>query len=137
VERATLLCLRCSSWRHTVLGERARRHGKSYLLQALATALGGMYFPALEVTEAVSLRCSPTSSSASADRRSRRSGLVTAIALPVSGLSGTVAVPVVIDEFPFLVKAIRAAGNHPSELGPGGGADHRAGTLFSAAPPCH
>jgi uncharacterized protein len=33
-----------------------RRHGKSYLLQALAEAAGGMYFPALEVTEAVSLR---------------------------------------------------------------------------------
>src|SRR5258708_24631509 len=33
-----------------------RRQGKSYLLQALATAQGGMYFPALELTEAVSLR---------------------------------------------------------------------------------
>ena len=33
-----------------------RRQGKSYLLQALATALGGIYFPALELTEAVSLR---------------------------------------------------------------------------------
>jgi hypothetical protein len=32
------------------------RQGKSYLRQALATALGGMYFPALELTEAVSLR---------------------------------------------------------------------------------
>src|SRR6201987_3701013 len=33
-----------------------RRQGKSYLLQALAAALGGIYFPALELTEAVSLR---------------------------------------------------------------------------------
>ena len=33
-----------------------RRQGKSYLLQALATALGGIYFPALELTETVSLR---------------------------------------------------------------------------------
>ena len=33
-----------------------RRQGKSYLLQALAEALGGIYFPALELTEAVSLR---------------------------------------------------------------------------------
>ena len=33
-----------------------RRQGKSYLLQALATALGGIYFPALELTEAVTLR---------------------------------------------------------------------------------
>ena len=33
-----------------------RRQGKSYLLQAMATALGGIYFPALELTETVSLR---------------------------------------------------------------------------------
>src|SRR6266702_4048827 len=33
-----------------------RRQGKSYLLQALTAAAGGIYFPALEVTEAVSLR---------------------------------------------------------------------------------
>src|SRR5262245_36084994 len=33
-----------------------RRQGKSYLLQALATATGGLYFPALELTETVSLR---------------------------------------------------------------------------------
>ena len=33
-----------------------RRQGKSYLLQGLATALGGIYFPALELTETVSLR---------------------------------------------------------------------------------
>ena len=33
-----------------------RRQGKSYLLQALAAARGGIYFPALELTEAVSLR---------------------------------------------------------------------------------
>ena len=33
-----------------------RRQGKSYLLQALTAVAGGIYFPALEVTEAVSLR---------------------------------------------------------------------------------
>lgn len=33
-----------------------RRQGKSYLLQGLATALGGIYFSALELTETVSLR---------------------------------------------------------------------------------
>ena len=33
-----------------------RRQGKSYLLQALAEALGGIYFPGLQLTEAVSLR---------------------------------------------------------------------------------
>jgi hypothetical protein len=35
-----------------------RRQGKSYLLQALASSVGGIYFPALEMTEAVSLRLS-------------------------------------------------------------------------------
>ena len=38
-----------------VVGGR-RRQGKSYLFQALAEALGGIYFPALQLTEAVSLR---------------------------------------------------------------------------------
>src|ERR1700722_483367 len=33
-----------------------RRQGKSYLLQALADVTDGIYFPALELTEAVSLR---------------------------------------------------------------------------------
>ena len=32
-----------------------RRQGKSYLLQALAAALGGIYFPAPELTETVSV----------------------------------------------------------------------------------
>ena len=33
-----------------------RRQGKSFLLEALTTATGGLYFPAVEATEAVSLR---------------------------------------------------------------------------------
>lgn len=33
-----------------------RRQGKSFLLEALTAASGGLYFPALEETEAVSLR---------------------------------------------------------------------------------
>lgn len=33
-----------------------RRQGKSFLLEALTSAANGMYFPALEETEAVSLR---------------------------------------------------------------------------------
>lgn len=33
-----------------------RRQGKSFLLEALASASGGLYFPAVEATEAVSLR---------------------------------------------------------------------------------
>jgi len=31
-----------------------RRQGKSFLLEALASATGGLYFPAVEATEAVS-----------------------------------------------------------------------------------
>jgi hypothetical protein len=33
-----------------------RRQGKSFLLEALASATGGLYFPAVEATEMVSLR---------------------------------------------------------------------------------
>jgi AAA+ ATPase superfamily predicted ATPase len=98
-----------------------RRQGKSYLLQALATALGGIYFPSLELTEAVSLRLF-------ADELIRWSGSpVPAFrdwldAIPyLFRLAGDRVVPVVIDEFPFLVKASPGL---PSiiqrELGPGG-----------------
>jgi AAA+ ATPase superfamily predicted ATPase len=98
-----------------------RRQGKSYLLQALASAMGGIYFPALELTEAVSLRLF-------ADELIRFSGSpVPAFrdwldAVPyLFRVTGDRAIPVVIDEFPFLVKASPAL---PSiiqrELGPGG-----------------
>src|SRR5271170_4327972 len=98
-----------------------RRQGKSYLLQALATALGGIYFPALELTETVSLRLF-------ADELIRFSGSPVPPfrdwldAIPyLLRLAGDRNVPVVIDEFPFLVKASPAL---PSiiqrELGPGG-----------------
>jgi AAA+ ATPase superfamily predicted ATPase len=98
-----------------------RRQGKSYLLQALATALGGVYFPALELTEAVTLRLF-------ADELIRFSGSPVPPfrdwldALPyLFRLTGDRSIPVVIDEFPFLVKASPAL---PSiiqrELGPGG-----------------
>jgi AAA+ ATPase superfamily predicted ATPase len=98
-----------------------RRQGKSYLLQALATALGGIYFPALELTEAVSLRLF-------ADELIRFSGSPVrplrdwVDAVPtLFRLIGDRNVPVVIDEFPFLVKA---SSGLPSiiqrELGPGG-----------------
>ena len=33
-----------------------RRQGKSFLLEALTSVTGGLYFPSLEETEAVSLR---------------------------------------------------------------------------------
>ena len=98
-----------------------RRQGKSYLLQALATALGGIYFPALELTEAVTLRLF-------ADELIRFSGSPVPPfrdwldAMPyLLRLTGERRIPVVIDEFPFLVKASPAL---PSiiqrELGPGG-----------------
>ena len=98
-----------------------RRQGKSYLLQALATALGGIYFPALELTEAVSLRLF-------ADELIRFSGSPVSSfrdwldAIPyLFRLTGDRAIPVVMDEFPFLAKA---SPELPSiiqrELGPGG-----------------
>jgi uncharacterized protein len=98
-----------------------RRQGKSYLLQALAATLGGVYFPALEVTEAVSLRLF-------ADELIRFSGApvppfrdwIDAISY-LFRLIGDRVAPVVIDEFPYLAKASPAL---PSiiqrELGPGG-----------------
>jgi len=98
-----------------------RRQGKSYLLQALASATAGIYFPALEVTEAISLRLF-------ADELVRLTGSpvqpfrdwLDAISY-LFRLTAHRAVPVVIDEFPFLVSASPAL---PSiiqrELGPGG-----------------
>lgn len=109
-----------------------RRQGKSYLLQALAAVTGGIYFPALEVTEAVSLRLF-------ADELIRFSGApvrpfrdwLEAIPYALQVASDR-AVPVIIDEFPFLVKA---SPELPSviqrELGPGGsGAASRARLLL-------
>jgi len=98
-----------------------RRQGKSYLLQALTAVAGGIYFPALEVTEAVSLRLF-------ADELIRFTGAPVRPfrdwleAIPyLFQLAADRPVPVIIDEFPFLAKASPAL---PSviqrELGPGG-----------------
>jgi uncharacterized protein len=100
-----------------------RRQGKSYLLQALAASLDGIYFPAPELTEAVSVRLF-------ADEVIRFTGQPTPRfsewldAVPyLFRVLGERAVPVVIDEFPALVKASPGL---PSiiqrELGPGGSA---------------
>jgi uncharacterized protein len=109
-----------------------RRQGKSYLLQALAAATGGIYFPALELTSAVSLRLF-------ADELIRFSGApVPAFRDWLDAISylfratNERAVPVVIDEFPYLVKA---SPELPSviqrELGPGGsGRDSQARLLL-------
>jgi AAA+ ATPase superfamily predicted ATPase len=109
-----------------------RRQGKSYLLQALAKSLDGIYFPALQLTEAVSLRLFT-------DELIRFTGSpvpplrdwIDAIQF-LFGLSKDRPVPVVIDEFPFLVSASPAL---PSiiqrELGPGGsGQDSRVRLLL-------
>jgi uncharacterized protein len=98
-----------------------RRQGKSFLLEALTAATGGLYFPAVEATETVSLR--------SFTNLLVRQGIPVsrplqdwddAIALLLSSVTGERRV-VVIDEFPFLVKASPSL---PSimqrELGPGG-----------------
>jgi uncharacterized protein len=99
-----------------------RRQGKSFLLQALAEATGGMYFAATEATESESIRLFT-------DALTR---FTRAVVEPpfrdwndaIAGLLRAFAdrpVPVVIDEFPFLSRTSRAL---PSiiqrELGPGG-----------------
>jgi AAA+ ATPase superfamily predicted ATPase len=98
------------------------RQGKSYLLQALAQRLGGLYFAATEATQAESLRLF-------ADALVRHTG--EPVEMPFRDWNDAIRyllgrfrgapVPVVIDEFPFLSKVSPAL---PStlqrELGPGG-----------------
>lgn len=98
-----------------------RRQGKSFLLEALTSSTGGLYFPAVEATEAVSLRAFTAALVRQGVSISRP--LQTwddAIATIFSAITGQPRVAV-IDEFPFLVKASPSL---PSiiqrELGPGG-----------------
>jgi uncharacterized protein len=98
-----------------------RRQGKSFLLEALTSATGGLYFPALEETEAVSLRAFAAAlmrQGIAVDRPFQDWG--DAITLLLSVIRDEPRV-VVIDEFPFLAKASPSL---PSllqrELGPGG-----------------
>ena len=98
-----------------------RRQGKSFLLEALTSVTGGLYFPALEETEAVSLRAFGGALI--------RQGVP--VSRPIQDWGDAIALlfgavrdqprTAVIDEFPFLVKATPAL---PSiiqrELGPGG-----------------
>jgi AAA+ ATPase superfamily predicted ATPase len=103
-----------------------RRQGKSFLLEAMCDALNGFYFPAVEATEAESIRMFTGA-------LARYTGAVPDVpfrdwndAVPYlfRQFSGS-PVPVVIDEFPFLSKA---APSLPSiiqrELGPGGTGRH-------------
>lgn len=98
-----------------------RRQGKSYLLQALAQRMGGLYFAAIEATEAESLRLF-------ADALVRHTRQP--IEFPFRDWNDAIQylfgqfrapAPVVIDEFPFLSKVSPSL---PSiiqrELGPGG-----------------
>ncbi|WP_127506938.1 AAA family ATPase [Actinoplanes solisilvae] len=99
-----------------------RRQGKSFLLQAITEAAGGMYFAATEATEAESLRLF----SEALSRHTRQF-----IEAPFRDWNDAIAhlfrsvsdrpTAVAIDEFPFLSKASPAL---PSiiqrELGPGG-----------------
>jgi AAA+ ATPase superfamily predicted ATPase len=99
-----------------------RRQGKSFLLQALAEAAGGMYFAATEATEAESLRLFT-------EALARHTGDF--IEAPFRDWNDAIAhmfrsfsdrpILVAIDEFPFLSKTSPAL---PSiiqrELGPGG-----------------
>jgi uncharacterized protein len=108
-----------------------RRQGKSFLLQALAATTGGLYFPALEETEAVSLRAFTAELIRQGIAVSRPlRDWADAIGLLFSAVRGEPRV-VVIDEFPFLVKASPAL---PSiiqrELGPGGSGQESAARLL-------
>jgi hypothetical protein len=98
-----------------------RRQGKSFLLEALSSATGGLYFPALEETEAVSLRSFATALVRQGIGVSRPLlDWGDAISLLLSSVRDRPRA-VVLDEFPFLVKASPSL---PSviqrELGPGG-----------------
>lgn len=106
-----------------------RRQGKSFLLQALAEAAGGMYFAATEATETESLRLFTD-----ALTRFTRTVVDPPFRDWNDGIAGLFRAftdsptPVIIDEFPFLSRTSPAL---PSiiqrELGPGGtGRDSRA-----------
>ncbi len=108
-----------------------RRQGKSFLLEALTTATDGLYFPAVEATETVSLRAFTNALLRQGVPLSRPlQDWDDAIRLLFSAVTGEPRV-VVIDEFPFLVKANPSL---PSiiqrELGPGGAGQRSAARLL-------
>ena len=119
--------------RGALLGVVSGRHrqGKSFLLEALTSATGGMYFPALEETQAVSLRAFGSAlvrQGIPVSRPLRDWG--DAIGLLLSAVRGQPRVAV-IDEFPFLVKSSPSL---PSviqrELGPSGTGQNSAARLL-------
>lgn len=99
-----------------------RRKGKSHLLKALATETEGFYFPALEATEAVALRNFTDELIRFTRQPVRIPFRDWGDAIPyLFSVMRDRPVPVVFDEFPFLMKASPSL---PSilqrELGPGG-----------------
>ena len=83
-----------------------RRQGKTYLLRSLAAAAGGFFFEAAEATEAESLRMFGAALARHAGSAANFSfpGWEDALRYFVT-LAGRDPVPLIIDEFPYLVKA--------------------------------
>ena len=83
-----------------------RRQGKTYLLRSLAAATGGFFFEAAEATEADSLRMFGAALARQAGSAAdfSFSGWEDALRYFVT-LAGQDPVPLIIDEFPYLVKA--------------------------------
>jgi uncharacterized protein len=83
-----------------------RRQGKTYLLRSLAAATGGFFFEAAEATEAESLRMFGAALARQAGSPADFSfpGWEAALRYFVT-LAGHDPVPLIIDEFPYLVKA--------------------------------
>ena len=112
-----------------------RRQGKTYLLRSLAAAAGGFFYEAVEATEAESLRLfgAALARHSGSDASFTFSGWDDAVRYLLA-LADRQPVPLVIDEFPYLVKASPAL---PSLLrreidsrGPGQGRDNRARVLL-------
>jgi uncharacterized protein len=83
-----------------------RRQGKTYLLRSLAAATGGFFFEAAEATEAESLRMFGAALARQAGAAADFSFLSWEDALRYFlALAGQDQVPLIIDEFPYLVKA--------------------------------
>jgi AAA+ ATPase superfamily predicted ATPase len=112
-----------------------RRQGKTYLLRSLAAAAGGFFYEAVEATQAESLRMFGAALARQAGSPADFSFPTWADALRYFlALARERPVPLVIDEFPYLVKATPAL---PSLLrsevdsrGPSQGGDSRARVLL-------
>ena len=83
-----------------------RRQGKTYLLRMLAEAMGGFFYEAVEATEAESLRMFGAALARHASSPAGFSFATWEDALHyMVGLASERPIPLVIDEFPYLVKA--------------------------------